>query len=138
MFGYLDFLFLSYAGRIGRLNYWLGSIVLLVLQAVVCIGLFRLAGDVFGGLDPNADTIPPGVIEDFVWRVIVPIAIVSVLFLYPTYALATKRWHDRNKSGWWSLIAFVPFIGGLWFLIECGFLGGTDGENYYGPAPGSY
>lgn len=93
MFGYLDFLFLSYGGRIGRLNYWLGSIVLLVLQAIVYIGLFRLAGDVFGGLDPDADTIPPAVLEDLIWRVIVPIVIVSVCFS------SIRPMHWRRSAG---------------------------------------
>jgi len=26
-------------------------------------------------------------------------------------------------------------IGGLWYLIECGFLRGTAGSNAYGPDP---
>jgi len=46
-----------------------------------------------------------------------------------------KRWHDRDKSGWWVLINLVPCIGGLWALIECGFLRGTTGENRFGPDP---
>lgn len=50
-------------------------------------------------------------------------------------ALSVKRWHDRDKSGWWILIGFVPLIGGLWALIETGFLEGTKGENQYGPDP---
>ena len=32
-----------------------------------------------------------------------------------------------------ALSAFV--IGGLWYLIECGFLRGTPGPNTYGPDP---
>jgi uncharacterized membrane protein YhaH (DUF805 family) len=33
------------------------------------------------------------------------------------------------------LIIFLPVIGALWYLIECGFLRGTDGNNDYGPDP---
>jgi len=29
----------------------------------------------------------------------------------------------------------LPVIGALWYLIECGFLRGTDGNNAYGPDP---
>jgi hypothetical protein len=29
------------------------------------------------------------------------------------------------------LIIFLPVIGALWYLIECGFLRGTDGNNDY-------
>jgi len=47
-------------------------------------------------------------------------------------ALDVKRFHDRNKSGWWILIGAVPVIGSLWILVELGFLQGTDGENRYG------
>jgi uncharacterized membrane protein YhaH (DUF805 family) len=65
----------------------------------------------------------------------VPVGIVSLVFFYPTYAIYTKRWHDRGKSGWWSLIVLVPIIGPLWMFIECGFLGGEDGSNTYGPNP---
>ena len=50
-------------------------------------------------------------------------------------AIGVKRLHDRNKTGWWMLIILLPVIGGLWYLIECGFLKGTTGPNTYGPDP---
>ena len=52
-----------------------------------------------------------------------------------TIIVGIKRWHDRDKSGWWSLIAFIPLIGFLWVLIECGFLAGTSGSNRFGEDP---
>ncbi len=57
------------------------------------------------------------------------------MFLWPALALSTKRWHDREKSGWWNLILLIPIIGGLWFLIDCGVLPGTDGTNNFGEDP---
>jgi uncharacterized membrane protein YhaH (DUF805 family) len=64
----------------------------------------------------------------------------SVLFLlllappliWISVAVQVKRWHDRDKSGWWFLMNFVPIIGWLWVLIECGFLRGTPGPNRFG------
>ena len=50
-------------------------------------------------------------------------------------AVSVKRWHDRGKSGWWMLIAFVPVIGPIWQWVETGFLRGTNGPNRYGPEP---
>src|SRR4051812_32486239 len=41
-------------------------------------------------------------------------------FLLIGIMVQMKRWHDRNKSGWWVLISFVPCIGWIWSLIECG------------------
>ena len=59
----------------------------------------------------------------------------GVVALWISLAVAVKRYHDRNKSGWWVLIALVPVIGGIWYLIEAGFLAGTPGPNDYGPDP---
>ena len=64
--------------------------------------------------------------------------VVFVLLFVVSLATSVKRWHDRNKSGFWVLINFVPIIGGLWALIEQGFLDGTKGNNQYGtPSSGS-
>ena len=61
--------------------------------------------------------------------------VVALGGIWPSFAVAAKRWHDRNKSGWWPLINLVPLIGGIWFLIEVGCLAGDEGSNDYGPAP---
>jgi uncharacterized membrane protein YhaH (DUF805 family) len=46
-----------------------------------------------------------------------------------------KRWHDRDKSGWWIFIALIPCVGPIWALIETGFLKGTTGPNRFGADP---
>jgi uncharacterized membrane protein YhaH (DUF805 family) len=56
-------------------------------------------------------------------------------FIWVSFAIYAKRWHDRDKSGWWFFIILVPIIGVLWMLISCGFLRGTYGPNKYGEDP---
>ena len=46
--------------------------------------------------------------------------------------VSVRRLHDRNKSGWWVLLYFVPVIGPLWLLLELGVLPGTRGPSRYG------
>jgi uncharacterized membrane protein YhaH (DUF805 family) len=65
----------------------------------------------------------------------VHINVMAFIFLWPMFAVQAKRWHDRNKSGWWVLIHFIPVIGSLWTLIENGFLEGTEGNNRFGESP---
>jgi uncharacterized membrane protein YhaH (DUF805 family) len=62
-------------------------------------------------------------------------SLLYLVLLYPGVCIGIKRFHDRDKSGWWVLIALVPLIGGLWYIIECCFLSGTPGPNQYGPDP---
>jgi uncharacterized membrane protein YhaH (DUF805 family) len=42
----------------------------------------------------------------------------ALALTYATLAVAAKRWHDRDKSGWWSLIGLVPIIGGVWIIVD--------------------
>lgn len=68
------------------------------------------------------------------------IAIVQGLFslavVIPYIAVAVRRLHDTNRTGWWCLLLLVPVIGWIIFLI---FLAGapTPGTNMYGPQPRS-
>lgn len=59
----------------------------------------------------------------------------SAVFIGLMYlSLAARRLHDINKSGWWSLIFIVPYIGALlWLLLF--FVEGSKGDNQYGPDP---
>lgn len=54
--------------------------------------------------------------------------------LLPYLAVSVRRLHDTDRSGWWLLLGFIPFIGGLILLI---FLvsGGTRGPNRFGDDP---
>ena len=55
-------------------------------------------------------------------------------FVVPNLAVAVRRLHDLNKSGWWLLLGFIPAIGGLILLIfAC--LPGTPGANRFGADP---
>ena len=54
-----------------------------------------------------------------------------LILVWPGLAIQIKRWHDRNKSGYWALINFIPIIGAIWVTIELGFLPGTKGKNRF-------
>jgi uncharacterized membrane protein YhaH (DUF805 family) len=61
--------------------------------------------------------------------------IANLLLAWPTIAISVKRWHDRDHSGWWVLVALVPIVGWLWMLVANGFLQGTPGANRFGADP---
>ncbi len=63
------------------------------------------------------------------------LAVIGLIALWPSLAVAAKRWHDRDKSGWWVLISFIPILGFVWTFIECGCMKGTEGDNRFGPDP---
>lgn len=52
----------------------------------------------------------------------------------PNLAVSIRRLHDTNRSGWFYLFNFIPFVGPFIFLVFC-FMEGTRGPNQYGPDP---
>lgn len=47
------------------------------------------------------------------------------------FALVIKRLHDMGKSGFFSIIMFIPFVN-LVFALGCGVLPGQPAPNHYG------
>lgn len=54
--------------------------------------------------------------------------------LIPSIAAGIRRLHDTGKSGWFLLIALIPFVGTIVLIV---FLAskGDQGSNQYGPPP---
>jgi uncharacterized membrane protein YhaH (DUF805 family) len=44
-------------------------------------------------------------------------SIYGIAALIPGIALGVRRLHDINKSGLWTFIAFVPFIGAILLIV---------------------
>ncbi|MFV0574629.1 MAG: DUF805 domain-containing protein [Vibrio sp.] len=132
----------SFQGRIGRQRFWLWNL----FYYLVMLGFIAASSQkLFGEFSSFA------------------IFIFSAAMLIPDLAVTAKRWHDRNKSSWWllmhvplilgrvtmpapgmesvaptmsqTLISAVALVCGVWMLVECGFMKGTEGENQYGPEP---
>jgi len=53
--------------------------------------------------------------------------LVSVALLLPSIAVAVRRMHDSDRSGWWILFPIVNLV----FLLQRS----SAGENRFGPPP---
>ncbi len=112
---YIKSLLFSFRGRINRLPFWIVTLSL--------IGWGTSFQQLMGPYGPeNPMTVGPALIT------LANFVIVMWIWL----AVQIKRWHDRDKSGWWLLLNLIPVIGQIWILIECGVLAGTAGGNRFG------
>ncbi len=143
--------YFKFSGRLNRKPYWLRT---LAIYAVILV-VFLIAGLLAGGAGPVA-----GGGMSAVQMVVFAIAgIVALVAIIASIALQVRRLHDRNKSGWWLVFfAIVPtliqlgfaipgdptlalvgigisLIISIWYLVEIGFLRGTDGPNRFGHDP---
>ena len=124
-------LLFGFQGRISRQPFWLIKLMLVVLNAVVHLAIFASIGrERLASVSSH---------HDF-WRQVgalnvIVLLVLAIVTVWIALAAGVKRFHDRDKAGWWVLIFFVPVIGELWYIIECGFLPGTIGRNRFGADP---
>jgi uncharacterized membrane protein YhaH (DUF805 family) len=69
---------------------------------------------------------------------IIDISLLSIVFslatLVPSIAVAARRLHDIDKSGWWQLIAIIPVIGWIIVIIWYAKEGSTVDNRFGAPA----
>ncbi|MBS9478622.1 DUF805 domain-containing protein [Ancylobacter radicis] len=108
----------SFTGRAPRSEYWwwvLFSVLVNIATSVLDTALFGAVSLLAYG-EINAFT---------------PIStLVGLALLIPSIAVAARRFHDLDRSGWWLLIGLTG-IGALviffWFMVR-----GTRGPNRFG------
>jgi uncharacterized membrane protein YhaH (DUF805 family) len=60
-------------------------------------------------------------------------AVFDLITFLPSLAIAVRRLHDINRTGWWVLITIT--IIGIFVLIYWACKKGTPGPNRFGPDP---
>ncbi|MFF1837349.1 DUF805 domain-containing protein [Streptomyces sp. NPDC058231] len=114
MHWYLDVLkkYVVFSGRARRQEYWMYVLFTIIAAIIVAV------------IDAVLGTSP------------VIVAIYYLAVLLPSLAVFVRRLHDTGRSGWWLLLVFVPFVGGITLLVfAC--LEGERSANAYGPDPKS-
>lgn len=113
----------SFQGRASRSKFWLVFLLsIFVSLVVVLFSILAIPALIFmGTFSPTVASV----VSILLYVLMIPMWWISI-------ATTVKRFHDRNKSGWWYLIILIPFLGGLWILVECGFLSGAASSNNFG------
>ena len=63
------------------------------------------------------------------WLSVLIFMVIVLAFILPSIAVSVRRLHDRDLSGWFYLLVFVPFGGLVLFIFYV--LPGTPGPNRY-------
>ena len=145
----------EFSGRSRRKEYWmffLGVILFYIVMALLMVG-------VVGAGSMAAEGGAGGVFAAMAGAGIVGIILlIAVLGLFiPSLAVGVRRLHDIDRTGWWMLAPYGPYIlsivlaitgpielagimnllslAGFILLFVFALLPGTPGPNRYGPDP---
>ena len=152
----------DFNGRSRRKEYWLWTLFNMIVVGIfyaILIGMFVSATSRVaerGGVDSyeysNSDSSDSGFsyesgsstnvdpemfMEEFGtggWILIGLLCLWALFTFIPNLAVAVRRLHDQDKSGWMILLALIPLGGGIIVLVFM-LLDGTRGPNQYGPDP---
>jgi len=145
----------EFGGRSRRMEYWMWIVFQFLLGIVFQMLIFAVGGGAMmaAGGDPTGAMAAGGAI-----MIVFLLAIlVSLAFIIPSIAVAVRRLHDTNRSGWWILAPLagyvliflgagmessaISLVGGLITiglaitLLVFYFLDGTPGPNRFGEDP---
>lgn len=142
-------------GRIGRQQWWIGIVAMIVVSilASIVLGIISFGNQALMG-----------------WLAV----LLNIVLIYPAYCIGIKRRHDRDNNGtdlkiliagsviinllqaagigvemvdagqgvmlpvpaiWLGLINLVYAVFAIYMFVQLGFLKGTTGPNSYGPDP---
>ncbi len=105
----------NFSERAQRKEYWMFALINLIV-----IVALSMIGSLIGGAT-----------ESLTGSVLV--MVYAVACAIPSIAVGVRRMHDTGRSGWWLLINFVPFIGGIWFFVLT-VLDSKPETNQWGPS----
>ena len=97
--------YFQFSGRASRSEYWWAQLFFAVAYLVLGIP---------AGLFQSAATYDVDVTSALLTMVLFGFLLASIV---PLLALTVRRLHDANLSGWFYLLALIPFVGGIVLLV---------------------
>ncbi|MFC3173913.1 DUF805 domain-containing protein [Novosphingobium bradum] len=116
----------EFTGRSRRREYWMFVLFQVLVSLAIGLVFGRPTYTTGGGMMAGAMMVQGtgGLIQN----------LFSLVSLVPGLAVAVRRLHDQDRSGWLLLLILIPFLG--WFaLLVFMCLEGTRGANRFGPDP---
>lgn len=112
----------DFSGRSRRKEYWMFTLGVVIVVAFLMFLMILTGG--FAAEQAGGGSLL------FFWVLV----LFGVAVFIPSLAVQVRRFHDQDKSGWFVLLGFIPYVGGLIVLVfMC--LEGTQGPNRFGPDP---
>jgi len=113
----------DFSGRSRRKEYWMFALMNAIVWTIIfALGLWGADSKLFSSS------------EELMMYFLATGGIYTLITLIPSLAVAIRRLHDSDKSGWMLLVGLIPLVGGfilLFFYVT----EGTPGPNRFGPDP---
>lgn len=110
--------YFNFDGRARRKEYWMFTLIHAIIIAILIFA---------AGANSSSSYRGPSSLE-------IILGLYLLATLLPSLAVTVRRLHDTDRSGWWILVYWLPFLGPI-FLLVFTVLPGTPGDNSFGSDP---
>jgi uncharacterized membrane protein YhaH (DUF805 family) len=115
----------DFSGRSRRREFWMWNLLKFLVACVIGILFFAFAGTALMSGDPK-QMLAVMLSVLFLWLLCV---VLWLAILVPDLAVTVRRLHDTDRSGWWVLAPWGPYLLGMVALsIGGGINGPMNGE----------
>ena len=96
----------DFSGRSRRMEFWMWQLFQVIVYFVVIILVMMAGGGAMMAGDPSALAAAGGGIM----IVLLLYGLYCLAIIIPSIAVAVRRLHDTNRTGWWVLGPIVPYF----------------------------
>ena len=111
--------YVNFSGRAIRSEYWYWVLFVILAEIVTSIIDYVIGAQITTGLVIGAQ---------------ITSGLFGLATFLPSLAVAIRRLHDIDRTGWWIFLVLIPLIGAIvlivWYCTK-----GTPGPNQFGPDP---
>jgi uncharacterized membrane protein YhaH (DUF805 family) len=96
----------EFSGRSRRMEFWMWQLFKFLVVMAFYVVMFAVAGTAMMSGDPSGLVAVGGIV--------MVIALIMMVFflgiLIPDIAVAVRRLHDTDRTGWWILAPLAPYV----------------------------
>ena len=96
----------DFSGRSRRMEFWMWQVFKFLIVIAFYVLIFAVAGSALMSGDPSA-LFAVGGAAVIIWLVMM---VFFLAILIPDIAVAVRRLHDIDRTGWWFLAPLAPYV----------------------------
>lgn len=100
----------DFSGRSRRMEFWMWQLFQLLVYVVVVVLAMALGGGAMMMMGSGADPASLVAAGGAMMIVIMLYLLYCLAVFVPSIAVAVRRLHDTNRTGWWVLAPLAPYV----------------------------
>lgn len=100
----------DFSGRSRRMEFWMWQLFQIIVYIIFVVLVMALGGGAMMMMGSGADATSAMAAGGIVLILTLVYGVYALAVLIPSIAVAVRRLHDTNRTGWWVLAPVAPYL----------------------------